>query len=163
MLPRTDSTVWHEAGHAASLCLSGLTPLLVRSDWPTETLLGQVKLDWENHDPTEDVMREVLVGVLQGPIAAGEVLEVWDWPINPDAVPAECRRDAEQAAFVVDLLHLDQVDFLQIAFKAEHLGRDRTFRRLLVAISSALEEKELLFQDELQQLTDAVIAEREEA
>ena len=159
---RTDTTAWHEAGHAASLCLSGLTPLPVRSDWPTQTLLGQVKFDWEAHEPTEDVMREVLVSVLQGPIAEGEVLEVWDWPINPDAVTPECRRDAEQAAFIVDLLHLDQVDFLQIAFKATQLGRDRTFRRLLVAISSALEDKELLFKDELQQLTDAVIAERED-
>lgn len=162
MLPRTDSTVWHEASHAASLCLSGLVPVLVRCDWPTQTQLGSVRFDWTAFEPSELVMREILVSLLQGPLAEGEVLDHWDWPIDPDAVTPECRKDAEQAAFIVGLLHLDRVDFLQIAFKATQLGRDRTFRRLLVAISNALEDKELLFKDELQQLTDAAIAEREE-
>ena len=100
MLPRTDSTVWHEASHAASLCLSGLVPVLVRCDWPTQTQLGSVRFDWTAFEPSELVMREILVSLLQGPLAEGEVLDHWDWPIDPDAVTPECRKDAEQAAFV---------------------------------------------------------------
>lgn len=154
--PSTRSTCWHEAAHCASLCLAGLTPLLVRVDWPSETLLGSVKMDWENHDPTPDVMREVLLAILQGPLSDGESVDRWDWPIDVDT------RDGEQCAFLADVLNLDQVDFLQIVSKAQRLGRDRTFRRLLVDISAALEDKEVLVQPELQALTDAVLSDSQE-
>jgi hypothetical protein len=151
--PSTRSTCWHEAEHAASLCLAGMTPLVARVDWPTETLAGAVTMDWERHDPTPDVLREVLVSVLLGPLSNGELVDRWDWPVNVDT------SDGEQVRFLVNLLRLDQVGFLQIVFKAQRLGRDRTFRRLLVDISNALEHKEVLLQPELQAMTDAVLSE----
>ena len=155
-LPSTRSTCWHEAAHAAALCLAGMTPLVARVDWPTKTLAGCVSIDWERNDPTPDVLREVLLAIVQGPLANGESVDRWDWPISVDTP------DGEQCAFLVDVLKLDQVDWLGIVCKAQRRGRDRTFRRLMVAISNALEAKEVLLQPELQALTDTVVGRQEE-
>jgi hypothetical protein len=36
----------HEAHHAAALCLAGMVPKQVRSDWPEADLAGFVTVDW---------------------------------------------------------------------------------------------------------------------
>ena len=97
-------TAWHESGHAASLILSGLTPLLVRVDQPTDTLLGSVKFDWTHHDPTERNLREVLIGILQGPFTDGETIDCTEWPPNFDDWSDHCREDAERIAFIIERL-----------------------------------------------------------
>lgn len=156
VLPCTREVCWHEASHCASLILSGLTPQLVRVDWPTDQLLGAVRMDWENHDPTPDVMREVLISLLQGPIAEGGLFEAQTtWPIDPTTGWQEgTGRDVEQIQFIVDSLGLDRIDWLGIVNKAVSRARSPRFRHLVVEIATALEHTELLFQHELIALTE---------
>lgn len=158
VLPGTREVCWHEAHHAAALCLSGLTPLLVRVDWPTQELAGSVKPDWENHAPNPDVMREVLIAILQGPISAGGLHEAQiTWPIDPTTGWQDgTRRDVEQIQFIVESLGLDRIDWLGIVNEAVSLARSPRFRRLVVEIATALEHTELLFQHELIALTAKV-------
>lgn len=161
-LPSTRSTAWHEAAHCAALCLAGLTPLVCRVDWPERTLLGSTHPDWEHNDFTPDTMYALLISVLQGPLNDGQRVDAW--PIDPDTWEDGSHKDGEQAEFIAQWLGFDAagVDWHYAIFRAQKLGRDRTFRRLVVEIAGALEDKEVLFQSELQQLTDAVLGEQKE-
>lgn len=154
ILPSTRAVAWHEASHAAALALAGMTPIWVRVDRPSESLLGSVRVDWEKHDPVPTNLRVVLIAALQGPISDGELVD--DWPIDPSAWSDGSRRDAEQAAFLADALKLDEVDWRFIVYKAQALGRERQFRQLVVEIANALEHHELLLLPELEALTARV-------
>jgi len=76
--PSTRSTAWHEAFHAAALCLAGLVPECVRVDWPEADLAGCVILDWGPDGPDADKGRSVLVAIMLGDMTAGERWE--DFP-----------------------------------------------------------------------------------
>jgi hypothetical protein len=154
VLPSARALAWHEAGHAAALCVVGWPPAWVRIDWPSDSLLGSVGPDWESRDPDERTMRELLVSVLQGPISDGE-RRISDWPILPEQWKAGNRRDAEQAAFIAHYLGIDRAaDWGWFVFKAQRLGRTRRFRELVVAIASELERVEVLLRPELVHLTE---------
>ena len=154
--PTISETSWHESHHAASLCLDGLTPLVVRTDWPTATLAGTVRPDWETHDIHEDTMRRLLVATLMGPISEGERVYLHvAWPIDPADWNDACQADARQLAFVCQWLGIDLADYLKFVFAADKRAKDPLFRRLVVEIAG-LERDEMVLQPELQALTDEV-------
>ena len=147
-------TSWHEAHHAASLCLDGLTPLVARIDWPTATLAGTVRPDWETHDINEHTMRRLLISVLLGPISEGERVYVHvAWPINPAEWQDGCQADAKQAAFITQWLGIGLADYIRYVYAADQRAKDLRFLRLVVAIAHELERSEVLMQPELERLT----------
>lgn len=160
VLPPTRAIAAHEAAHAASLCISKMTPAVVRVDFPRaggRTYAGKTTIDWDAHDPTDPaVMSDLLVAVLMGPLTEG--VRVEDWPVDPSAWPDECQGDAEQALFIARWLDVrDQIDWLKFACRAG--GRYRTFsyRRLAVAIAGELERVEVLFKPELVAITERTL------
>jgi hypothetical protein len=49
-LPTGREIAWHEAYHAAALCIAGMVPKCVRSDWPSDHEAGDVTIDWGTGD-----------------------------------------------------------------------------------------------------------------
>lgn len=146
--PSSRAVAAHEARHAASLCVSDLVPLWVRSDWPTGELRGAVGLDWDGWDISDLALRDLLVATIQGPLGDGEFIA--DWPVDPAAwQDTGSEQDGRQIAFLADVLELDVVDWHFVMFRAERQARDPRYRRLVTAIRVALEDRELLFRDEL--------------
>jgi hypothetical protein len=45
-LPSSRERAYHEASHAAALCLAGMVPKCVRTDFPGDDLAGLVTVDW---------------------------------------------------------------------------------------------------------------------
>jgi hypothetical protein len=75
MLPSGREIAWHEAYHAAALCIAGLIPTCVRTDWPSGLEAGEVIIDRGSggyRDPAR--AKDVLVSVV-----AGARLSLW-WP-----------------------------------------------------------------------------------
>jgi hypothetical protein len=149
-------TAWHESYHAASLCLSGLVPELVRIDQPTNDDAGFTVMDWENHRLDKDTATEMLVGVLMGPLAEGDLKHDFTWPIKPDEWQVGVRRDAKVARLLADFIGLDHVGWTWVLYRARSRAKDRRFRRLVVAIATALELKEILFKHELEELAQGI-------
>lgn len=151
---------WHEASHVSSLLLDGLVPLVARLDlWPDEPQIGSVRIDWESLDLSDRrVLKAILVATLMGPIADAEpLLTLIEWPVDPDAWQEGSRRDAEVAAFLVDRLGFDLVDWNQTVFHAGERAKDFHFRTLAVKIRAALEEKGELYRHELAGLAERVL------
>jgi hypothetical protein len=85
--PSSRSVASHEAHHAAALCVAGMVPKCVRTDWPERDLLGTVTVDWGD-GPDRDTAECVLIAVLLGGMTDGS--KGWDaWPIDPPASPRE--------------------------------------------------------------------------
>ena len=85
-LPGSRERAWHEACHAAPLCLAGMVPKQVRTDWPAANLAGLVTVDWGD-GPDRDKAKHVLVAILLGAMTEG--YEGWhEWPIDPERLPA---------------------------------------------------------------------------
>lgn len=153
--PTDRELAYHEAAHAAHLCLVGLTPLCARVDWPTRNLAGSVQIDWEANDPDPGTLREVLIATLLGPlIDSGELRDLDEWPVNPERWSHQ--HDANTAAFIVDQLGLDQVDWLGVCFKTKRRAREFPYLRLVVAIADLLLERELVLQPELIEITHQI-------
>lgn len=153
-LPSTREVAWHEAYHAASLIVSGMTPLAVSVDvWSgaPDGRIGNVKPDWHNHDFTPFTMREQLISVLLGAAADGEPqIDAACWPIDPEKWEPSHHADAEQAKFIAgEWLALDQVAWGQVVYKACERTKNKRFRRLVVEIARELEEQGELYQPEL--------------
>jgi hypothetical protein len=147
------STAFHEAHHAAALVIAGMVPKAARTDWPDATTAGSVKVDWgDGIDP--DKARAVLQAALLGPLAEGESWD--DWPIDLGSVAEDSRRDAEQAATLVNWLKLDRAGFLCEVWRAGQLARKPAFRCLVVAITDELERVEVLDADDLRRIHDRV-------
>jgi len=139
---------WHEAYHAAALCLAGMVPKCVRTDWPQSDHTGTVTVDW-GHGPDRDSAEHVLIAVVLGGMTDG--YEGWQaWPINPDGVAAHS--DAKQARHLAEYLELDRGGWLHIIWKANRMGGRPEFRRLVVAIAGELERVEVLAAEDLKQL-----------
>jgi hypothetical protein len=148
--PSDRAVAWHEASHAAALCLAGMVPKQVRTDWPDATTLGRVAIDWGD-GPDHGSAREVLRAILVGGMCDG--LEGWDsWPVNPQHVPEGARRDAEQARHLAEYLKLDRVGWAFHVWRAEQLAKQPRYRRLVVARASALEEREVLDASDLKRI-----------
>ena len=60
----------HEAHHAAALCLLGMVPKCVRTDWPAPDLFGTVTVDWGD-GPDRDTARRVLLAIVLGGMIGG--------------------------------------------------------------------------------------------
>jgi hypothetical protein len=152
----------HEASHGAALIAQGIVPLLVRTDRPADNLLGSVKLDWDEIDPRDRItLRKILIGVLAGPLQDREpqltnAALATDWPIDPDVWDDGNHADAKVITVLIDLARLDQIDYLQDVARAKRLGKDRRYRRLMVALTDALEDRELLVKHELQELAATI-------
>ncbi len=140
----------HEAHHAAALCLLGMVPTCVRTDWPAPDLFGTVTVDWCG-GPDRATAGRVLVAVVVGGMTEGH--QGWrSWPIDPDRVAVGARRDAEQARTLANYLRLDNAGWLHVLWKANQLGRQRDFRRLAVLIADQLELVEVLTAEDLERL-----------
>ena len=86
----------------AGLCLAGMVPKQVRTDWPQRDLAGLVTVDWGD-GPDRDKAKRVLVAILLGAMTEG--CGGWqEWPIDPQRLPAETRRDAEQARHLAEYI-----------------------------------------------------------
>jgi hypothetical protein len=146
-LPTSRSAAMHEAHHAAALCLLGMVPKCVRTDWPEPDLFGTVTVDWCD-GPDRDTAGRVLLALVLGGMTEGH--KGWrTWPIDPDRVAVGARRDAEQARTLANYLKLDNAGWLHVLWKANQLGRQRDFRRLAVLIADQLERVEVLTADDL--------------
>lgn len=153
-LPSSRTVAFHEAHHAAALMVGGMTPKLVRTDRPDQTTAGSVTIDWGDR-PTRESAPAVLIGVLAGGLS--ESGHGWDeWPLDPERVNDFARRDAEQARKLADYLKFDRVDWAHALWQARQLGRCREFRRLVVAISDELEQREVLDRDDLERIRQEV-------
>ena len=140
----------HEAHHAAALCLLGMVPKCVRTDWPAPDLFGTVTVDWCD-GPDRDTAERVLLAVVLGGMTEGH--KGWrSWPIDPDRVALGAGRDAEQARMLANYLKLDNAGWLHVLWKANQLGRRKDFRRLVVAIADELECVEVLTAQDLEAL-----------
>ena len=146
---------WHEAYHAAALCLAGMVPTCVRCDWPSDFEAGEVTVDWGPggyRDPAR--AKDVLVSVVVGALTEGkEGWEIGNWPIDPFVMAEGGRGDAVMVRELLEHFDLDQVDWCQVLWKAERLVRRRDFRRLVVRIARELEEVEVLSAADLEALT----------
>jgi hypothetical protein len=156
VLPSSREIARHEAYHAAALCLAGLVPKCVQTDWPADSEPGAVTIDWGEHGYRNRASaKSVLVAIVLGATTEGH--EGWDWeswPIDPAKVAEGARGDALLVRELADHFELDQVDWHHILWKAQQLGRHRDFRRLVVAIADELERIEVLTADDLRALME---------
>jgi hypothetical protein len=139
-LPSSQEIAWHEAHHAAALCLAGLVPKSVRIDWPSDLEPGEVIIQWGPggyRDPAR--VKDVLVSVVAGALTEGK--EGWGpmaYPPDPFEVAEGARGDALYARELVDHFDMDHVDWCHVLWKAERLLKRRDFRRLVVRIAGEL-------------------------
>ena len=156
VLPTGREIAWHEAYHAAALCLAGMVPKCVRSDWPSDLKPGSVTIDWGPRgyrDPAR--AKDVLVSVVAGALTEGG--RGWAWeicPPDPFEVAEGARGDALFARELVQHFELDRVDWGHVLWKTEQLVRRQDFRRLVVAIANELERVEVLDADDLRALME---------
>jgi hypothetical protein len=153
VLPGSRERGRHEAYHCAALCVLGLVPECVRIDFPHDGAAGSVDLDWGDGVDRASA-RSVLIAILLGGMTNG--LQGWNWPIDPDCVPRGARRDAEQARHLAEYLGFDHAGWLHVIREANQLARSYEFRRLVVAITDALERVELLTAEDLRSLMASV-------
>ena len=155
-LPSSRQVAWHEAYHAAALCLAGLVPRSVSIRWPVDFAAGDVEIDWGPggyRDPTR--AKDVLTAVVVAAHTEGkEGWEITNWPIDPFLMAEGGRGDAAVAGELFEHFGLDQVDWCQVLWKADKLGRRRDFRRLVVRIARALEPVDVLYADDLRALME---------
>jgi hypothetical protein len=151
VLPTGRETAMHESHHAAALCLAGMVPKCVRSDWPTRDSVGVTCVDWGD-GPDHEKAREVLRAILVGGMCNG--FEGWDrWPIDPERVHVGSRRDAEQARLLAKYIGVDDhATWLFHVWRANQLARTPEFRWLAVAIADELERVEILDAEDLRSL-----------
>ena len=156
-LPGSREVARHEAHHVAGLCLGGMVPRQVRTDWPQRGLAGLVSVDWGD-GPDRDKAKHVLVAILVGAMTEG--CGGWqEWPIDPERLPAAARRDAEQARHLAQYIGVaDRATWGFYVWQANQLARRPEFRRLAVAIADELERVEVLTAQDL----EALIATTEE-
>jgi hypothetical protein len=154
VLPTGRQIAWHEAYHAAALCLAGIVPKCVRSDWPSDREPGSVAIDWGPggyRDPAR--AKDVLVAVVAGALTEGR--QGWGvdvYPPDPFEVAEGARGDALFARELVDHFQIDRVDWGHLVWKTERLVRRQDFRRLVVLIAHDLERVEVLYADDLREL-----------
>jgi hypothetical protein len=142
----------HEAHHAAALCVLGMVPKCVRTDWPEADLFGTVTVEW-GQGPDRDTAERVLLAIVLGGMTEGP--EGWElWPIDPDRIAVGAQRDAKQARTLAKYLKLDEVGWLHSRWKVTRLGRRTDFRRLAVAIADELERVEVLTAQDLERLME---------
>lgn len=155
-LPSTHETARHEAGHVAmALCLHW-TPLYVRVDWPRPDLLGLVELDWNARDIDRSTIVDALLVAIAGPLA-DSIRGIHFWPIDPDSEDwTGGKTDAAMIAFLVEWLGCDEVDYRFHVHRAMRLMRTRRFKELQVAVTTRLEQVEIVGQPELKSITAQV-------
>jgi hypothetical protein len=162
VLPSSREIAWHEAYHAAALCLAGLVPKSVRSDWPSDLEAGEVTVDWGPggyRDPAR--AKDVLVSVAAGGLTEGREGWTFDaFPIDPFVMAVGGRGDGAMARVLVDHFGLEQVDWVEVLWKTDRLVRRQDFRLLVVRIAAELEDRERLDADDLRSLMEpeAVVA-----
>jgi hypothetical protein len=157
-LPGAHERAWHEAFHCAALCMAGLVPKCARTDFPYAHAAGEVKVDWGSggyRDPAR--AKDVLVSIIAGGLTEGP--QGWtgeNFPIDPWAMAEGARGDGAFARELAEHFDIDQVDWYHVLWKAEQLCRRPDFRRLVVRIAAELEDRELLYADDLRALMEPV-------
>ena len=146
---------WHEGAHAAGALALGLSPTGARIDWPQRGLLGLVSFDWGDDGITEDQARLLLVAVLTGALSETPAADWAEWPPDADSLPATLGADVEAATVLAKYIGVsDRAGWGFHLYRAERLARQPRYRRLLVAIASALEQREVLDGDDLRQIRE---------
>lgn len=153
-LPGSRERAWHEAYHASALCIAGLVPTCVRTDFPHDNAAGSVYIDWGEggfRDPAR--AKDVLVSVVVGAFTEGA--QGWDnWPIDPRRVGESAVGDALLARELVDHFDLPMSEWLHVLWQAKRLCKRQDFRRLVVRIADELERVEVLNADDLRALME---------
>jgi hypothetical protein len=146
VLPGSRERAWHEAYHCAALCIAGLVPKCARTDFPHDGAAGSVDIDWGeggHRDPA--AAKAVLVAIVLGGTTEGHQGWQWDnWPIDPRQMAEGAVGDALMARELAEHFEMDRVDWCQVLWGADRLGRRQDFRRLAVAIADELERVEVL-------------------
>jgi hypothetical protein len=155
-LPGSHERAWHEAAHAAALCIAGLVPKSARSDFPNEREAGEVIIDWgEGGFRNGAAAKAVLVATIVGGTTEGPQGWDWDnWPIDQARMAVGARGDARFVRTLLKHFEMDQVDWCHLLWQADQLWRRQDFRRLVVRISDELERVELLYPDDLRALME---------
>ena len=111
-LPSSREIARHEAYHAAALCVVGLIPTRVQTDWPTDHAPGAVTIDWgEGGYRNPAAAKDVLVALVLGATTEGHEGWQWDaWPVDPAKVAEGARGDALMVRELVEHFGFDQVD-----------------------------------------------------
>ena len=159
-LPGSRVRARHEAYHAAALCLAGLVPKTVRSDFPGDAfpggVAGSVDVDWGpggHRDPA--AAKDVLVAIVMGATTEGSRGWEWGtWPVDPAKVAEGARGDALLALELLEHFDMGRDDWWHVLWRAEQLGRRQDFRRLVVRITDELEQVEVLTADDLKAVMD---------
>jgi hypothetical protein len=155
-LPGARERAGHEANHAAVLCLAGLVPTCVRTDFPNQHEAGAVTVDWGEggyRDPARAT--DVLVSVIVGGFTEGP--QGWTWenfPVDPGAMAEGAVGDALMVRELLEYFGLGVADWAHALWKADQLGRRRDFRGLVVRIADELERVEVLNADDLRALME---------
>ena len=155
-LPGGRERAWHEAYHAAALCVSGLVPKCVRTDFPRDGAAGSVDIDWgEGGHRNPAAAKAVLVSIVLGGTTEGwQGWELGNWPIDARQMAEGAVGDALMVRELLDHFEMDRVDWCHILWKTQRLLRRQDFRRLVVRIASELERVEVLHADDLRNLME---------
>jgi hypothetical protein len=136
VLPGAREIARHEAYHAAALCLAGLVPKCVRTDWPDQAAPGATDIDWgEGGYRNPAAAKSVLVLVLRATTEGSAGWEWETWPIDAAKVAEGARGDALLVLELVEHFDMDRVDWCHDLWRGEQLGRRQDFRRLVVRIT----------------------------
>ena len=153
-LPGGRERAWHEAYHAAALCIAGMVPECARTDFPEDGAAGSVDIDWGEggfRDPA--AAKAVLVAVVIGGMTEGRDGWEWEnWPIDRRKMAEGAGGDAVKARELIEHFEMDQVDWCHVLWQASRLGRRQDFRRLAVLIANELERVEVLHAQDLRDL-----------
>jgi hypothetical protein len=92
----------------------------------------------------------VLVAIVLAGTTEGWQGWEWDnWPIDARQMAEGAVGDALTVRELLDHFEMDWVDWCNVLWQADRLGRRQDFRRLVVRIAEELERVELLYADDL--------------
>ena len=130
-------------------------PKCARTDFPGDAA-GSVDVDWgEGGYRNPAVAKAVFVAVVLGGTTEGWHGWEWgNWPIDPREMAERAVGDALMARELIEHFEMDRVDWCQVLWLAEQLGRRQDFRRLVVRIADELERLEVLYADDLRALME---------
>jgi hypothetical protein len=145
---RRHDTALHEGAHVAALVLvRGKLPLRVSADRPAVDLAGVTEINFAD-DGLDETPADFLV-VLLAPLLA-ESAPAPSWPIQVGN--GHTRGDEHALAVLADHIGLTEADWLGIVERARRLITTHDFQRIARLVARALELKDELDADDLQQL-----------
>jgi hypothetical protein len=151
------SVAAHEASHCAGLLAQGLPVRFARTDLWVDAgsdLAGAVGLDLDDLPPTTSAIKALLIATLLGATESGQEFR---WPLHRTRWRPGLEGDGQMIMLLSSRLELDRVAFHHLLHQSVQLANSHRFRALLVAIRDALEQREYLTRDELEQIAQGIL------